>query len=65
MLDSNESCDLLRDIKPYKFESLRSYMLSLPHSAGESRNHIKSPALPRGKPDLPQFQRNLSETNQN
>ena len=28
-------------------------MLSLPHSAGDSRNHIKSP-------DPPQFQRNLS-----
>jgi len=23
---------------------------------GDSRNHIKSPTLPRGKPDLPQFQ---------
>ena len=36
-------------------------MLSLLHSAEDSRNDIKYPALPRGKPYLPQFQRNLSE----
>jgi len=39
----------------------KAYMLGFPHSARDSRIHIKSPELPRGKPDLPQFQRNLSE----
>ena len=34
------------------------YMLSLPHSAGDSRNYRKSPALPRGRNNLPQFHRN-------
>ena len=40
-----------------------SYMLSLPHSAGDFRNYRKSPDLPRGRNNLPQFHRNISEKN--
>ena len=40
-----------------------AYMLSLPHSAGDSRNYRKSPDLPRGTNNLPQFHRNISENN--
>ena len=45
------------------FIATLTYMLSLPHSAGDSRNYRKSPDLPRGTNNLPQFHRNISENN--
>ena len=39
----------------------KSYMLRLPYSAGDSRNYITPPDLPRGRTNLLHFQWNLSE----